>query len=295
MRCKRVMSIVEKSNIERFKKQVLGEWTNLAVAAAYRRWGYHEVVTFQGLTEVIVKAAQLKPNMKVIDLASGSGEPAFALAKVVGQGGHVTATDLGAELIAIAEESAQEQGLTNMSFCQADAHALPFPDQTFDRVTARLGVTYFADSEQALSECHRVLKPDGRVIFIVWGPPLKQGFMTSTIRILMKYVKMPEDEPGAPTPFRFAEAGTLSAALQTVGFKQVKEEYISIDAHFPGSPEEFWQYFVDMAPPFRPVIDTLQSDQRELAIEEVLATLRQMYDGQYVNIPTVVVLASGVR
>ena len=135
---------------------------------------------------LIVERAHVAPGMTVLDLASGHGEPAFALAAAVGPTGHVTATDQGPALLAIAEERARGEGLTNMTFRVADAHALPFPDGTFDRVTSRLGVMYFVELERAMQEVRRVLKPGGRVTFMAWGPldqPLFQILVAGLFRV----------------------------------------------------------------------------------------------------------------
>lgn len=100
--------------------------------------------------EVIIEHAQVKPGMKVLDQASGHGEP--SLAELVGPEGHVTATELSDGLLALAGEKAKRAGLTNMTFRTMDSHDLQFPDGTFDRVTCRLAVMYFADYPAALRD-----------------------------------------------------------------------------------------------------------------------------------------------
>ena len=66
----------------------------------------------------------------------------------------------------------------------ADAHDLPFADQSFDRLTSRLGVMFFADVQRALAECRRVVEPAGRVTFLVWGTPEKNMFFGAALRAL---------------------------------------------------------------------------------------------------------------
>ena len=74
------------------------------------------------------------------------------------------ATDLGPGMLGAAEENARTAGVTNISFQQADAHSLPLPDETFDRVTCRFGVMYFAEIGQALREIRRVLRRRGLLL-----------------------------------------------------------------------------------------------------------------------------------
>jgi hypothetical protein len=75
----------------------------------------------------------------------------------------------------------------------------------------------------------------------------------------------------------------------------MREETRIITSRWPGPPEEFWQHFYDIAVPFRAIFDRLPAEERSAAIGEVIAALREYYDGERVNIPTSIVIASAVR
>lgn len=107
--------------------------------------------------------------MHALDIAYGTGDPAFALAEAVGPDGHVAATDVAPKMSAIAEAGSQAAGISNMSFQESDAEALPFPDETFDAVTRRLGVMFFTDAVKGLSEFRRVLKPGAIAALVAWA------------------------------------------------------------------------------------------------------------------------------
>ena len=68
--------------------------------------------------------------MQVLDVATGVGDPSIALAKLVRPDGHVQAVDMANEMLEAAEEEARQQGVTNISFKQANAESLPFPALT---------------------------------------------------------------------------------------------------------------------------------------------------------------------
>lgn len=288
------MTTIEQSKIARYRRQVREEWTNPALVAAYRRWGEHETATTSGTRDLIVDRARLAPGLAVLDLASGHGEPALAVAEAVGPDGHVTATDQGPGLLGIAEERARQAGLTNMSFQVADAHELPFPDARFDRVTCRLGVMYFADPVAALREAHRVLKPAGRATYLVWAGR-QQPLFEICVDLLFTYVTPPEADPDAPSPFRFAEPGSLTKALTEAGFVDVTEEQVTVPAPFPGTPREYWDWWVDMAPPFTPLIESLPDEHRQEFLDELLARLDDYHDGHTVDLPFDVIVAAGVK
>jgi len=282
-------------NTERFKEVVRQEWGDARTIAAWRKWDLQHQITTRHATLAIVEAAQVKPGIEVLDLASGSGEPALTLAEAVRPSGQVAATDLVPEMLRIAEENAKQRGLTNIAFRQADAEALPFPDERFDVVTCRFGVMYFPNLAQALREIRRVLKPGGRVAFAALGPFEQNPYCTSTIGVFRKYVQLPPPEPGAPDPFKFAQAGTLSAALHQASFHHVQEESRTIPWQFPGTVEQAWEYIRDRGAPFRRLFESLAPERREEVVREVLQEIRQYSDGQQVSFPFVIVLASGLR
>jgi ubiquinone/menaquinone biosynthesis C-methylase UbiE len=288
------MSTHEVANAERFKEQVRQDWT--AGAEAWRKWNPQFVVQTRTATDMIVQAAQVKPGMHVLDLASGTGEPALTLAEAVGSTGHVTATDLVPQMLAVVEEHARQRGLTNMTFQQADAEALPFPAHRFDAVTCRFGIMFCPNADQALRDIHRVLKPGGRAAFIVWGPLDRNPYFTSTVGVFMKRVSLPPPPPGTPTPFTFAQQGTLSTAMQAAGFTQVQEEARTIPWGFPGPTAQCWEFIREVtAPAFRRFFEALAPDQHTQVIGEVLDAIRQYDDGQQVNFTADIVVATGVR
>ncbi len=290
------MSATEPPSTQQFKERVLQEWTDSNTVAAWSKWHPKIVAASAEAKEAIVRAAQVEPGIRVLDIASGTGEPALTLAELVSPEGHVTATDLSAGMIALAKGNAEKAGLTNMTFLQADAHELPFSDRSFERVTCRFGVMFFADVPQALGEIYRVLKPGGRVAFTAWGALEQNPYLSTTLTPFLKRgVEVPPPLPGAPQPFRFAEAGTLKAELRRAGFREVQEETRTICWAWPGPPEEVWEHVRDVAVPFHPIIYGLEPEAREQAIGEVVEGYRRYYDGQKVNLPASIVLASGVR
>ena len=113
-------------------------------------------------TELLRAAAGIAPGMHVLDLGSGHGEPALTFACAVGTDGHVTATDLSAPMLALAQEQAAIAGLRNLTFTVTDAADLPFDDASFDAATSRFSMMYVMDAAAAYGDIRRVLKPDGR-------------------------------------------------------------------------------------------------------------------------------------
>ncbi|MFN8515704.1 MAG: methyltransferase domain-containing protein [Thermomicrobiales bacterium] len=289
------MSTAITSPQAQYRQLVRDEWIDDTTVESWEKWHGKMTIQLQALTDALLEAARVRPGLRVLDLASGTGQPSLDLARAVGATGHVTATDLSPAMLATAERNAGEAGLANIAFRQVDAEALPFPDESFDVVTSRLGAMYFVDFQRALAEIRRVLKPGGRVAFAVWGPGDQGTYVAGMIGPFLQRVSLPKFPPEAPTPFRFAAPGALGGALGQAGFRQVDERSLIIPAPWPGTPEEYWQQFYDVAVPMRPLFDSLPPDEFTRAKAEAADLLRAQYDGTTVHATVATVVASGTR
>src|SRR4051812_6912769 len=197
-------------------------WGSQYRLVASEKWKAKSAAMGQQVTEALVDYAQPREGMRVLDVAAGTGEPAITLATRVGPQGHVTALDLSAELLEIARGRAQGRGLENFTVKAADAHCLPFVDDSFDLATSRFGVMFFRNPEQAFRELHRVLRPGARACFLAWGG-FDQPYWQSMMGVVHRHVGGPLLPADGSNPFRFAESGSLSAVLRSAGFNQVEE------------------------------------------------------------------------
>ena len=184
-------------------------WSTSYRLVAAEKWKAKSALLGSAVTQALVEYSEPLAGMKVVDLASGTGEPAISLAERVGPQGSVTALDQSTELLAIAAERARNKKLGNLSTRQADAHSLPFDDRSFDLATCRFGVMFFADAQRALGELRRVLKPGARACFSAWGP-VEQTYCQSTMKIVQRHVGGEMLAAGGGNPFRFSAEGSLS-------------------------------------------------------------------------------------
>ena len=125
----------------------------------------------RGWRKQLVRACALGPDSRVLDLCSGTGDVAFALAEQ-GRPAEVVATDFVPEMLAVAEKKAAERRTeTPVFFSVADAQDLPFPDESFDVVTVAFGVRNLPERERNFTEVLRVLKPGGRYVILEFSTP----------------------------------------------------------------------------------------------------------------------------
>jgi ubiquinone/menaquinone biosynthesis C-methylase UbiE len=290
------MSAPDPSKIQQFRERLHQEWTGDKTVAAWRKWQAQIAAFTRGATEAILEAGHLRPGMRVLDLASGVGDPALSIAAEVGPSGRVTATDLGPGMMSLAEELARKKDITNIEFREASAESLPFPDQSYDVLTCRFGIMFFPDLPKALRECFRVLKPGGHAAFVAWGKK-EQPFFTTTAGIVLKHVPVPPPppDPDGPSMFMFGERGRLRRALEATGFSNVHEEDRIIAGRWASSIEEYWEQFSEVAAPFRPLIDQLTPEKLAQAKSEIFAVLKKFWNGKELNIPLEIVIGSATR
>jgi SAM-dependent methyltransferase len=248
----------------------------------------------RAVTEALVEYARPQAGMSVLDLASGTGEPAISLAERVGPQGHVSALDLSPDLLAIAAGRARDRGLQNISFHEGDAQALPFPDQSFDLATSRFGVMFFADIDKALRHLHRVLRPGARACFSAWGS-FQQPYWQSTIGMVVKHVGGPAIPPGGQDPFRFSKPGSLSGALRRGGFSMVEEQERTLPWPWPGPADELWEQAQAVAAPFRALLDRVPPEMWPKINSDVLAALGKYADNGGVHLQAAIVMAAAVK
>lgn len=120
-----------------------------------------------------VQRAAVRPGMRVLDLAGGTGDLAAAFAPRVGDRGQVMICDINASMLVAGRDRLLDAGrVGNIEFVQGDAETLPFPDESFDRITIAFGLRNVTRKERALAEMCRVLKAGGRLLVLEFSRPI---------------------------------------------------------------------------------------------------------------------------
>ncbi|MEK6988136.1 MAG: methyltransferase domain-containing protein, partial [Candidatus Thermoplasmatota archaeon] len=160
---------------------------------------------------------------KVLDLATGPGEPAMSIARLVGLDGEVVGVDLSEKMVELATNLSRERRLSNVVFKVMDAEKLEFPDETFDVAVSRFGFQIFTNPEAVAKEAHRVLKPKGRIGVSVWSTAEKSQAIHVLVGPMLEFAE-PDESGYLPTPYELGGPGEMVKFLGAAGFQDAEEE-----------------------------------------------------------------------
>ncbi|MBC9249053.1 bifunctional demethylmenaquinone methyltransferase/2-methoxy-6-polyprenyl-1,4-benzoquinol methylase [Pseudomonas alcaligenes] len=119
-----------------------------------------------------IELSGVRPGNRVLDIAGGTGDLTRKFSSLVGPQGEVVLADINDSMLKVGRDRLLDKGVAgNVLFVQADAEALPFPDNHFDVVTIAFGLRNVTRKENALRSMLRVLKPGGRLLVLEFSKP----------------------------------------------------------------------------------------------------------------------------
>ena len=133
-----------------------------------------------------VARANVRPGMKVLDIAGGTGDLSRAFARKVGPTGQVWLTDINESMLRVGRDRLIDQGLV-LPVAVCDAEHLPFPSGYFDRVSVAFGLRNMTHKDKALAEMRRVLRPGGKLLVLEFSrvaKPLEPAYDWYSFNIL---------------------------------------------------------------------------------------------------------------
>jgi SAM-dependent methyltransferase len=209
-----------------------------------------------------MELAHIQSGHRVLDIASGTGEPALTIARRVGPTGRVVATDQSSRMLAVARSRAAAQSLQNLEFREVDAEALDFPEDSFDAATCRFGLMFLPDLAGSLQRIRRLLHPGGWFATAIWDLPPKVPMMGVVMNLTDQMFELPPPPPGAPNLFSLAQPGVLEQAFTDAGFANVHAQAAQMNIGFP-SGEEYTDFVLDTAAPLAAILERQPAERQE--------------------------------
>src|SRR5215208_481043 len=268
---------------DEMRHRALMEWN--AAAPGWKKYGKDMHRWMTPVSEQLIRSAGISYGQTVLDVATGTGEPALTIAKIVGRNARVVGVDLSPEMLEVAKEEAASQGLTNVLDFQVvkDESLSMFSDNTFDSVVCRNGLMFMPDPVKALKAFLRVLKPRGRASVTVWGSPDKSPVMSIVMKTISKHVpdmsqRLAEPSPGTPGgAFSIASADTLREYFLKAGFSNFNAEKIEVTIAQTDTAEQFWEGMINVTG-FLVLLLSKLPDEKKIAIKnDVIESLNKIF------------------
>ena len=251
---------------ERLKNEQKRDWD--AAAAGWKKWWPVLERAAQPVSNRLVELARIGAGARVLDVATGSGEPAVTAARRIAPGGRVLAVDQSPGMLKIARERAQTLGISNIEFRESDGEALTITDRDFDAVLCRWGLMFMPDLDRALSGFHQRLVAGGRIAVAVWSTPDKVPMISIGADIVRKLANLPPPPAGALEPLRLADTKILSDALARSGFKDITIDRMPVTFEFD-SAADFTKMREEVSSAFRGLLARQSAELRHQILAAV--------------------------
>lgn len=175
------------------------------------------------VSQILIDRAAPGAGERVIDIGCGCGSTSIEFAQRVAPGGFVLGVDISGPMLTRAREIASKN--LPVDFVLADATVYPFDVASFDLLTSRFGVMFFADPVVSFANLRRALKRSSRLAFACWREPRENPWMMVPLQAAYKHVpKLPQLGPEDPGPFSFANEERVKGILREAGFGNVRLE-----------------------------------------------------------------------
>ena len=191
-------------------------------------FGTHRVIKWYA-----IKASNIKPGSKVLDIAAGTGDLTILISKRVGPQGSVILSDINEQMLQAGRTRLARADIPdNVQFLQVDAEDLQFEGNSFDAVTIGYGIRNFTNKMQALREILRVLKPGGQLTIIEFSKPTFKPLQMMADAYSSLWPTFGEIFVGNGKPYRYLvdsikmhpDQETFKSMMQVAGYAHVNYE-----------------------------------------------------------------------
>jgi ubiquinone/menaquinone biosynthesis C-methylase UbiE len=217
----------------------------------------------------LVEAAALSPGERVLDVGCGTGIVARLAADKLKGTGTVAGLDVNPGMLAVAREVTPDA--TGIDWYEADAEAIPLPDDSFDVVLCQMSLQFISGRVNALREMRRVLAPEGRLVLNVPGPtpPIFEIFADA----LTKHIDR-EAAPFVYAVFSLNDADEIRQLARDAGFGETSVAQVMKHLELPRARDFMWQY-INCTPMANAVAGA--TNEKRLALEREICERWQRF------------------
>lgn len=245
-------------------------------------------------TEMMLNLANLRAGNRVLDVAAGTGDQTLMVARRLGPTGYVLATDNSTSMLSVAAEAARNAGLTNVDTRVMDAENIDLDADSFDAVICRMGLMLFSNPVKALIGMHRVVKPTGKVVVLVWSTEEKNPCRGVPLAIVRHFGSDLSAVPGLRLMFALGEPGILEDTFRAGGFHDVAVRAVTTRWRFPSTAEAI-RVMKDSFPGLQRILSQLGAAERGPAWTEIERQLGQFEGPNGFEAPGEVLIGVGTK
>ena len=248
------------------------------------------------MLEQLLAAAAPDAGECVLDIGCGTGVTTVPYARAVGPAGRVTGADISRPMLDAARRRVDQVGLTNVELILADAQVHAFAPQSYDLLTSRLGVMFFADPAAAFGNLIQALRRGGRLVMAVWATIDENTHWKIPFEIAVRHLGPPAPvPPRAPGPHAFGDRDYLRGILDKAGFAAVAIEprHFHVRGDTPADMAEHAAQFGLV----QRLIDEKQASEatRQAIVRDLEAAFAPYATGEGVRLPATFLLTSARR
>jgi enediyne biosynthesis protein CalE5 len=262
-----------------YREQLRQAWRD--AAPGWRRWfpTLEADAAMRQVSRPLLVEADLRPGQRVLDVATGYGEPGLTIAQVVAPGGEVLLQDLSGQMLAFARDRADWTDLREVDvvYLEGDVEELDLEDLALDTIVSRSALMYLTDPRATLARLRSFLRPGGRVAASVWGPPDEVAF-AAPVPVIREMLGLPGPDPDAPGLFALADDDRLAAVVRDAGFDDLRVGRTTATFAFD-SPAEATRFLRDCAPPVTALVEEAPPEVREQVWTRVTEEVWQPFTG----------------
>ncbi|MEY2747602.1 MAG: hypothetical protein RL112_2644 [Planctomycetota bacterium] len=274
---------------EGFKDMQRAAWS--AAAEPWERWWRVFEHGAQRLNERLVEWSGARSGSRVLDIASGLGEPGLTASRVVGPSGVVVGVDFAPDMVARARRRAAQAGASQVRFVEADAELLDLGGERFDSALSRWGYMLMPDPARALRATRAHLAAGAPLALSWWAEAARAPFLAVQSEACHLAFGSPLPHEDLPGPMRFGRVGAMEERLREAGFAVERVEELELEFGF-ASLEECLDFEREMSSQWKKGVEEHGAAAGERALRHMRAGLARFVraDGA-VRLPGVVRVA----
>lgn len=247
------------------------------------------------VTPAMLDAAGVVPGFKVLDVAAGAGGQTLDIARRVGLGGQVLATDISSRILELARSNLRAAGVDNVQTQVADAQALGLEGAGLDAAVCRLGLMFCDSPQSALDGIAAALKPGGRFAAVVFSRPQANPCVAILMATACRHAGLPAPSPFAPgSLFSLGQPGLMAQLLQAAGLAEIDVQEMAAPFRLPSS-KHYLDFIRSSGSPVMQILAPLSGAAQSAAWDDMESQLNQFAGSQGWEGPNELLLCSGVR